>query len=367
MFAAGLHKTGTGEAKGQRSNERQRPAAPSAQQRSHYNADPRRSPVRSLSPESRRAEEEDEEREARRERRRKNSASASDAGSDWSFGLGDDGDADMKSTSHRKKRSAPSPEPHSDYPEDGKDRDEDGAPHSKKRKPGRPHTGADSKSGFGGARVDDAGPEYDWRAAGDGGVGGSGDDAGGGAALLSNKVYLPMDDLEKRLNEFEKLDEEKRWCPMCAVTALNKASGSGSDRNAVSKSKECAAILEDINKVPENNILGDWRMWAWAVKMKWDYLIRDDIVEDQQFGIRCNAPEWTIDCILYHYMREVVTERLIEGSQIRDIRTTMNCMKSEFRVQNPDGSVTLNHKLLPGYLSYSKELRSRMKEFKSAR
>jgi hypothetical protein len=243
----------------------------------------------------------------------------------------------------------------SDWSFAGHDADEE--PAAKKRKDNRTHTDTDSKSEFKQSAPDD-GPEYNWGAA----ANGLGEEQkGAGSNATSNKVYIPLDELDERLKEYEKVPEEKRWCPMCAITAL-------SSRSTLTKEKvSLETEIREIDGAVEKGLLGSWKTWAWTVKALWDKRIRHHIYKNAKYGLREDHPEWTIDSILYHYCKETINERRIEGFQIRDMFLMLNSMKTEMREKKPDGTTPLNGKLLPAWLSYSKELRSRLREFRGSR
>ncbi len=243
----------------------------------------------------------------------------------------------------------------------------------KRAKTGHAHSNGDSKAGFFPASVG-ARPAHPSAAAAAAGLGG-GDvpefqfpEAGVDGARLgtSNKEYLPLDELDQRLDAYEALPEGDRWCPFCRVTAFANAKRQNSLRSTGSE-MQFDLIIREIDSIPANNMLGDWRVWMYAVKAAWDLRIRPHIKKEERFGIREDAPEWTVDAILYHYCREVINDRTIEVSQIRDLHIILTRVKRELRTRGADGNVTLNHRLLPAYLSFSKELRSRLKEYKGHR
>jgi len=225
-------------------------------------------------------------------------------------------------------------------------------PSAKKAKANHAHSDSDSKSEFRSNGL----PEFH---RGNGGGGGGGD-----ADFVSNKEYIPLEELDERLMAYEQIPEKDRWCPMCAITAKSNALKSSSMSNKVT----IDSIIRDIDATVENGMLNNWKLWAMAVKMKWDVYIRPTITKPEPvYGIRKAWPEWYIDTILYHYLRETVSERRIEASQIRDMYVMMTTIKKEIREKKPDGSKPMNLKAVAVWLALSKELRSRLKEFKGSR
>lgn len=241
-----------------------------------------------------------------------------------------------------------------------------------------PHNEADSKEAFrraAAAQINfqhhDLPPQEGPRPYADDSGAGSGGAASSAAAdrkafndQRTNEVCRPLDSMEERLALYEARPESERWCPMCAIENLAQ---DRSLTNKVMRQTPTHRIFDQINALPERLMLGkNYASWVYQVQMMWDLHLRPHVKKNELYGILVDKPEWSFDAILYHFMRERITEKMMDLIQIRDLHNIITNVKKEMKVVNSAGVVKINPKMLPAFLQYGKELRSRLKEHRQA-